>query len=200
MTRQELINMVKTKVDEISPLDAEITPVSLMNDKSVDSFADGLLDECAKEVLMRAPSLKVKGTQEQVEAHGNKDGSGYVVLPEGFLRLLEFRMAEWERSVTEAAEPGSVVAQMQGNRYLRGGISKPVCVYGKRGGEAVLEYYTVKKRHDVGRFVYVKEALAENVPVELQDVLTWWCASRVLQIFGNVNGAQLAYERGKSLL
>ena len=76
--------MVKTKVDEISPLDAEITPVSLMNDKPVDSFADGLLDECAKEVLMRAPSLKVKGTQEQVEAHGNKDGSGYVVYRRAF--------------------------------------------------------------------------------------------------------------------
>ena len=149
---------------------------------------------------MRAPCLKVKGTQVQVTAHGNMDGSGYVVLPEGFLRLLEFRMAEWERSVTEAAEPGSVVAQMQGNRYLRGGVCKPVCVYGKRDGEAVLEYYTVKKRHEVDRFVYVKESLAENVPVELQDVLTWWCASRVLQIFGNVNGAQLAYERGKSLL
>lgn len=200
MTRQELINMVKTKVDELSPLDADVTPVSVFNDKPVDSFADSLLDECAQEVLMRAPSLRVKGTQEQVTAYGNKDGSGYVILPEGFLRLLEFRMAEWERCVTEAAEPGSELARMQGNRYLRGGVCKPVCVYGKRNGVTVLEYYSVKKRHEVDRFVYVKEAFAEDIPVELQDVLTWWCASRVLQVFGNVNGAQLAYERGKSLL
>lgn len=200
MTRQELINMVKTKVDELSPLDAEITPVTFFNDKPVDSFADSLLDECAQEVMMCAPSLKIRGTQERVAAHGNTDGSGYVVLPEGFLRLLEFRMAEWERSVTEAAEAGSEVARVQGNRYLRGGVCKPVCVYGKCDGRDILEYYSVRKRHDVDRFVYVKECLAENVPVELQDVLTWWCASRVLQIFGNVNGAQLAYERGKSLL
>lgn len=201
MTRQELVNMVKTKVDELSPLDGEIVAFGLQNDKPVDSLADGLLDECAQEVLMKAPSLKVEGTEEGgVSAQGNKDGSGYVVLPEGFLRLLEFRMSEWERPVTVAAEAGSETALMQGNRYLRGGLCKPVCVYGKRGGANVLEYYTVKKSHVIDRFVYVKECAAENVPVELQDVLTWWCASRVLQIFGNVNGAQLAYERGKSLL
>lgn len=200
MTRQELINAVKTKIDELSASDGRVIPIGLLYDKPVDSFADGLLDECAREVLMNAPAWRLKGDTAALVMRGNRDGSGYAVLPENFLRLVEFKMPEWECAVTEIAEAGSGVARKQRMRFLRGGCSKPVCVLGHRVEGRVMEYYSVKRRHEAERFVYVRSVAAEDVQVDLQDVVAWWCASRILEITGRANEAQMAYERGKSML
>lgn len=199
MVRGELINAVKTKVDEVAPADEGVMFMQSSDDKPVDNFVDGLLDESAKEVLMFAPSSKLDGVLCTDVPHGDKDGSGYVFLPDDFLRLLEFKMAEWKISVCDFVEKDSPVGRMQGNKYLRGGVCKPVCVLGRREGRRVLEYYSVRK-HEVEHFVYVGLVAAEDVPVDFQDVLSWWCASRVLQIAGKANESQMAYERGKSLL
>ena len=108
MTRKELINIVKTKVDELSPVDAEIQFINPMEDKPIDSFVDNLLDECAKEVLQKAPVSRLDGVSENVEVHANKDGSGYIVLPDNFIRLLEFKMAGWKRAVVNVHGCGNV--------------------------------------------------------------------------------------------
>lgn len=200
MTRKELINIVKTKVDELSPVDAEIQFINPMEDKPIDSFVDNLLDECAKEVLQKAPVSRLDGVSENVEVHANKDGSGYIVLPDNFIRLLEFKMAGWKRAVVSVAEPGSEIALKQSNRFLRGGCCKPVCVFSHRPEGRVMEYYSVQKKHEVDRFIYVKFIKAEELSWGLQDVLTWWCASRVFEIVGKLEEAKFAYERGGSLL
>lgn len=109
-------------------------------------------------------------------------------------------MEGWERSVAAVAESGSAVAMKQSNPYLRGGRCKPVCVSGRRGGGRALEYYGTGGRSVVERFTYVRDVAAEDVPVDLQDVLTWWCASRILEILGKSGDAKTAYERGGSLL
>lgn len=200
MTRQELINDVKTKVDELSAADDDIVPFSILNDKPIDTFIDRLLDECAKEVLMNAPPHHINGKFLAIKPDKNNDGSGYVSLPDDCLRILEFKMSEWKRSVTDFVEAGSPEALKQSNIHLRGGVCKPVCVLAHRNSGRVLEYYSVKKEHKIDRFVVVFTTPAENVQVDLQASITWWCASRVLQIVGKSDAANLAYERGKSLL
>ncbi len=200
MTRKELINIVKTKVDELSPVNAEIQLINPNGDKPIDSFVDNLLDECAKEVLQKAPASRLDGVSGNVEVHANKDGSGYVVLPDNFIRLLEFKMAGWKRAVVSVAEPGSEIALKQSNRFLRGGPCKPVCVFSHRSEGRVMEYYSVQKKHEIDRFIYVKLIKAEELSLGLQDVLTWWCASRIFEIVGKLEEAKFAYERGGSLL
>lgn len=199
MTRSELTNLVKTKVDELSAPDDDVA-TDMADNRPVNDFIGELLDECAREVVANAPAWRLSGFASQPEIHPNNDGSGYVVLPEGFLRLLEFKMKEWKRPVNQVAAAGSPVAVKQGNLHLRGGICKPVCVWGQVSDARVLHYYSVQKKHDVEKFIYMSQVAAEDVDVDLQDVLTWWCASRVLQIVGKSAEAQLAYQRGKSLL
>ncbi|MCM1031547.1 MAG: hypothetical protein NC410_08945 [Oscillibacter sp.] len=200
MTRQELINEVKTKVDELSAADDKVVPFDILNDKPIDTFVDGLLDECAKEVLMNAPAHHLEGEAIVGFIYPNKNGSGCVLVPNDCLRVLEFKMSEWERAVTEFAEAGSEIALKQSNVYLRGNVCKPVCVFAHNSLGRVIEYYSVKKKHEIERFVIVRVMPAEDIPLRLQSVVTWWCASRVLQIVGKGNEAGVAYDRGKSML
>lgn len=200
MTRQELINAVKTRIDELSPLDGVVALAGLVHDKPVDTFADCLLDECAREILMCAPAFRLSPETGLAQAVDDGEGTGHVVLPEGYLRLLEFKMKEWRRPVNAVAVAGSDVALRQHSPFTRGGCCKPVCVFGHRDGKPVLEYYTVRGDHTVERFSYVRDVPAEDIPVELQDALAWWCASRLLEITGRAAAAQTAYERGKNLL
>lgn len=200
MTRQELINMVKTKIDELTPLDALPASGIGFSDKPVDTFSDHLLDESAKEVLMQAPVSRLRVEACRTQAVASDDGSGYVAVPDDFLRLVEFKMTEWKRPVNVAYNEGSTVALRQYNCFIRGGCCKPVCVFAHRNGTLILEYYSVRMEHKLEHFLYVPVVAAEDLPVDLQDVTTWWCASRILQITGKATGAQQAYERGKSLL
>lgn len=201
MTRQELINEVKTKVDELSAPDDKVIPFDIVNDKPIDTFIDGLLDECAKEVLLIAPPNRLNGvTSEGAVIYSGDDGSGFVLLPDDCLRVLEFKMSEWKRSVTDFAQEGSDVALKQSNPFLRGGVCKPVCVLSHRDVGRGFEYYSVKKKHEIDRLIIVKVTPAEDISFRLQSVVTWWCASRVLQIVGKANVATMAYERGKNML
>ena len=200
MTRQELINAVKTKIDELSPLDGVVTLAGLVHDKPVDTFADALLDECAREVLAKAPVSRLRPYPCLAPAFNTGNGVGFVPLPDDFVRLLEFKMSEWQRPVNTVCEPGSDLALRQHNKFTRGGCCKPVCVFGHCEGARVLEYYSVERSHEIERFLYVQDVPAEDIPVDLQDVLTWWCASRIWQIVGRQAEAQMAYERGKNLL
>lgn len=200
MIRRELVNSVKTRIDELSPLDGLVVTMGLSSDKPIDSFIEDVLDECGREVLMKAPLWRVDGVLCGNIAVSRGDGSGYVMVPDDFLRLVEFRMSEWRCSVRVVYDGGSDVARKQGNRFLRGGVCKPVCVFGHVPGGRVIEYFSVKGLHKVECFLYVRDVAAECVGVDLQDVVVWFCASRILGIVGKVNEAKMAYDTGLSLL
>ena len=71
------------------------------------------------------------------------DGSGYVVLPPDFLRLVHFKLVSWNRGCSVAHEEGSRTALMQRNPFTRGTPLKPVCVFSHDlNGNRVLRYYT----------------------------------------------------------
>lgn len=200
MERQELINRVKAKCDEILPVDAGVCELLILpNTKSIDIVAGEVLDEAARDVLLKAPAGHLRGTICLNPPVGDDDGTGYVDLPDDFIRLLEFKMSDWQRPVTMVCEEGSSVALKQYNRYMRGGIAKPVCVLGHEKNSRALRYYS-SGEHDVDRFVYVADCPAEELPELLQDALTWLCTSRVLKIFGKESEAKSAYEMGINLL
>ena len=71
------------------------------------------------------------------------DGTGYIVLPTDYMRLLRFKLRSWSRPVCEITDPVSQLGKMQGNRWTRGTPQKPVCMYGvSTDGFKTLEYYT----------------------------------------------------------
>lgn len=72
--------------------------------------------------------------------------SGWVMLPEDFMRLLVFKMSDWERPVYEPITAGDPQYQLQFSRYkgLRGNPQKPVVAIVRRTEGLVLELYSCK--------------------------------------------------------
>ena len=93
MERAELINITKSKLDEISQGDELIVDVGMQDNKPFDQIIDDCLDESAKEVLLLSPihMLNISEIEDfQVEL-------GKVVLPEDYLRFVSMKMTGWYR-------------------------------------------------------------------------------------------------------
>mgnify|MGYP003213579236 FL=1 len=72
----------------------------------------------------------------------NGDGSGWVLLPDDFMRLIAFRMSDWERTVYEAISVDDPLYAKQSSRYkgIRGNVQKPVCAIVNRAEGKALEF------------------------------------------------------------
>ena len=127
----ELNEIIRSKMPDAVRGIVEMCPVSLLN-------ADAL-------------------TLADDDRTENEDGSGFVVLPNDFLRLVSFKLASWNRSVTSVADEESPTGLMQRNAFTRGTPMKPVCVLShKADGRRVLEYFTASGGNDtVERALYV---------------------------------------------
>ena len=55
-------------------------------------------------------------------------------------------------------------------------------------GKRILEYYSIKdgEAHSITKFMYIGLVGAEHIQSDLTDALTWLCASKVLQIMGDI--------------
>ncbi len=204
MERVELINRVRRKIDEVSAADTPVQSVTIVDENAVDTIIDSLLDESAREVLLKAPvqRLTISSSTPSAVKNANDTTTGTIQVPEDFLRLVSFKMGDWQRSVTSLAVKGDAISMRQSNKYIRGGIAKPVGVIAKNNQGIVIEYYsTLQENHTVTEFLYIKEDVAENITgTQMIDALTWICAGKVLSVFGNLPQAQNAYDNAQSLM
>ena len=86
------------------------------------------------------------------------DGSGWVLLPEDFMRLVVFEMSDWERAVYHAISPGDEAYELQSSRFkgLRGTPQKPVCAVVVRPEGRALEFYSCRSEEaQVDKAVYM---------------------------------------------
>jgi hypothetical protein len=190
MNRNEIINTVKAKIDELTPINGLTVSLSGFDDKPIDMFINYILDECADDIQRLCPLWMLEAQSANATTHAMNEYSGYVDLPGDFLRLISFKMKMWFRSVTVPVMSGTVAAERQ-KTVLRGRTAKPVCVIGHGSDTShpekeTLEYYsTTGNNHELEHFLYAKRRVAEDLRNILIEPLTWHCASNVLQICGN---------------
>lgn len=95
---------------------------------------------------------------------GNQ-ASGWVILPEDFLRLVVFKMSDWERPVYEPIAVNSPMYRRQHSRIkaLRGTAQRPVCAVAVHPEGKVLEFWSCKNTNAyITRSVYVPRAVIDT--------------------------------------
>lgn len=205
MERSALINKVKTRIDEVSASGDVIVDVGVENTKPFDSIIDELLDESALEILLKAPFYRLpvyKATNLTAVKDTNDDRIGSITLPNDFIRLVSFKMKGWLQPVLSFALPGDAVAIKQSNKYIRGGVAKPVAVLYK-DTSMYINYYSVASAsdHEVAEFNYIKRLTADGITDDqLVDAMCWICAGKTLGIIGEKALSDLCYENAKGLM
>lgn len=73
-----------------------------------------------------------------------EDGKGFIILPEDFMRLISFRMSDWQRTIYEAITESDPQYALQSSRFkgICGNPEKPVVAVVRRSEGKVLEFYS----------------------------------------------------------
>lgn len=156
------------------------------------------LEEATVELLKTAPLSALRNITSITSAPVSLgDGSGYVELPSDFLRLAEFRMKGWRRSVFIPLLLNSKEYNRQFNPYTRGGIGKPKVAIVPHGQVTRLLYWSLLPDtiHEAEIASYVPICSPENLSDELLDALCWLTATLVLAVCNNPQGSDVARSR-----
>lgn len=142
-------------------LDQNMTsePLLLADDTdtlALDDIVRSKIPEAVARVHTNAPTYLLE------EGHNFGDAmfwgdleSGWILLPQDFMRLIAFEMSDWERAVFTAisATDPEYALQRQRIKALRGTAQKPVCAITTRPEGKALEFYSCKSRE-----AYVRRA------------------------------------------
>lgn len=139
----------------------------------------------------------------------NPDGTGYVALPDDFMRLVIFKMTKWKRPVVFAISDTDPRYFLQKSRFvgIRGGIDKPVCAITTGEASKVLEFYSLQageedKSVEKARYLPLP-AIEENDTIKMCRKLVrpiyYQCAALVALSLKDQSSANL-FEIAKSYL
>lgn len=133
--------------------------------------------------------------------------SGWVLLPDDFMRLIAFRMSDWERTVYAAISVDDPLYAKQSSRYkgIRGNTQKPVCAIVNRAEGKALEFYSCNSEEAyVSRASYlpyphVDEDGGIDISERCYRAVIYTVASLVLITYGEAEKASPLTELAKSI-
>lgn len=134
--------------------------------------------------------------------------SGWVLLPDDFMRLIAFRMSDWERTVYTALSADDPQYAKQSSRYkgIRGNVQKPVCAIVNRAEGKALEFYSCNSRDAyVSRATYLPyPCIDEHDGIDICErcytAVIYTIAALVLTTYGEDNKASSLNDLAKSIL
>lgn len=195
-------------------LDQNMTSEQLLQDDDVDTLA---LDDIVRSKILEAVVRVHSNAPTYLLEEGHNFGdavfwgdleSGWVLLPQDFMRLIVFEMSDWERAVYEAISPTDPKYALQRQRIkaLRGTAQKPVCAIAMRPEGRVLEFYSCKSKE-----AYVRRAqylpypkIDRNDGIDISErcytAVKYTAASLILLTLGESDKASAFAELSKSAL
>ncbi|WP_418210515.1 hypothetical protein ACNONS_20250 [Bacteroides xylanisolvens] len=165
--------------------------------------------EAVKRVHSSAPPyLLDEGHNFGDEVYWQKCESGWVLLPEDFMRFVVFQMSDWERAVFYPINVDDPEYEKQSSRFkgIRGTTQRPVCAISIRPEGRVLEFYSCKSQDaTVSRAVYlpypkIDKYGAIEICQRCYDAVVYTIAALVLTTFGDVEKSSALNELAKSVL
>lgn len=134
--------------------------------------------------------------------------SGWVLLPEDFLRLVVFEMSDWERPVYSVITPADPKYARQHCRVkaLRGTAQRPVVAIAVRPEGRVLEFWSCKSEDAViTRAVYMPHAYIDedggvNISERCYTAAVYMIAGLTMSACGEGERAKAMFELAKTNL
>lgn len=202
MTRDLIIQAVKSKMADISPI--EQTQVT------TDQYIDVLLDDCEYSFYKLLPIHLLPETSF-LNSNGisvENYGDGVVVfrqfVPEKFVRLIKFKCKGWIRAVYTTLKEGSWEHKKQLHRHTCGGLTRPYVTLVDIGGTQAIEFYSIAGSPEGSDTV--TEALCcitkgvETIPKYLLDAFEWYVVSVVYQSMEEYVSSENAFKKAITLI
>lgn len=199
ITRTEIINRVKTCMEELTPQwDGSFVQSEGV---SIERYIDEKIDEQLRMLFITQPVqvLPVTELKSQITLQQRQDGSGRLQLPDNFLRPASLQMEGWRKPVTQFINEQHPLYELQFCRYTRGGVNKPVAVWSVDGtGSHIIDYFSLPSsvtKHIVASFLGVlfpeENAAKYDLHPLLIDALCYSCAAAVYDILGNKSMSEI---------
>lgn len=195
-------------------MDENTTSDGLISEEDIDTLAleeivRSKIEEAACSVLVVAPVHLIDGGLPLGDAvHWRDQGCGWILLPDNFMRLLIFRMSDWERPVYNAITEMDPVYKQQFSRYkgLRGNPQKPVVAVTRRAEGLALELFSCKdKNATIEQGMYLPYPRIDkdegiNIPERCYRSVIYETASLALATLGHGDLSSIMSELSKQLL
>lgn len=168
MNRQAIIERVKIKLDEL-------TPVSEGLDHPIDKYIDPCLDDAARRIIDTLP-IELFRIDDYSSAPGFSEPCYTIPLTDDVARVVSVYLSDWIHPVSKIIDENSMEALWQKNPITRGGFAKPVVVLRQEGNSRFLDCYsgTASATHNVRCVLYKKpEEMHDNLiqPLVIQCAL-----------------------------
>lgn len=112
----------------------------------LDELIKNKIGDAVRDVYLRAPVSTFATPYSFAEGQMkiNADFSGYIKLPENFLRFVSFQLQSWPLPVYELTPLGSKLLSVQGNQWagLRGTPEHPIVAVTPSNGGRVLRFWS----------------------------------------------------------
>lgn len=195
-------------------LDQNMTSEQLLHTDDVDTLA---LDDIVRSKILEAVVRVHTDAPTYLLEEGHNFGdavywgdleSGWVLLPQDFMRLIVFEMSDWERAVFTAISTTDPEYEHQRQRIkaLRGTAQRPVCVIANRPEGKVLEFYSCKSEEAyVSRGQYlpypkIDQSGGIDISQRCYTAVVYMTAALVLETLGAHDRAGVMTELSKTYL
>lgn len=156
-----MYNIETVSEDVRIAIDENKTSEQLLGDEDIDTLSlneiiRSKIEEAVRRVETTAPTFLLEEGHTFGDSVFWEDGnSGWTLLPDDFMRLIAFRMSDWERTCYNAISVDDPIYDLQSSRYkgVRGNVQKPVCAVVNRAEGKALEFYSCNSEE-----AYVKRA------------------------------------------
>lgn len=131
-------------------LDQNNVSEQLLNEGDIDTLTlEELIRSKVVEAVIRVEMEAPTHFLEEGHSFGDaifwgKCESGWILLPDDFMRLIAFKMSDWERTCYGAISVDDPQYSKQSSRFkgIRGNTQKPICAIVNRAEGKALEFYS----------------------------------------------------------
>lgn len=183
---------VRIAIDE-NMTSEQLVSIADVETLALDDIIRSKVTESVRRVELAAPAHCLEEGHTFGDAvYWGEHESGWVLLPDDFMRLIAFRMSDWERTVYTAISADDPSYAMQSSRYkgIRGNVQKPVCAIVNRQEGKALEFYSCKNTSAyVSRGSYVPYPTIDSsggidISERCYTSVIYMCAGLVLTTYG----------------